>query len=153
MTALKRKPIDVLSLDVRTPVGIMSFPQGMLDANVRQKLGPDFPVRRVGKVYFSWGTAATEDLAKQVFSEIDSQSQWACKHCNAKNSRLVDSCHGCQRERVEDDSAKNNKRTKVRVALPKSKEAQEVRKKMHARLRAQYQKQLESLEDNLSGVL
>ncbi len=150
---LKRKPIEVLSLDVRYPVTLMSFPSGTIDMNVRQKLGPDFPLRRLGKVYFAWGQAVSDEAAKQVFSDIDEKSLWVCKHCDGKNSRLADACGICRRERVEDDTAKSNKRTKVRVALPKSKEAQEVRKKMHARLRAQYQKQLESLDDNMAGVL
>ncbi|CUG86470.1 Hypothetical protein, putative [Bodo saltans] len=152
LPTLKRHPKDVLTLDVRAGITFMALSSSNLSGAERQRLGPDFPSRRLAKVALHWGADATEEKAVEVFNAIDKECQWTCGGCAKENSRLADQCIECKKDRVEDEDANKNRKVKVIAVLPKSKEAQEFRKKMHARLRSQYQKQLEALDSNFNGM-
>lgn len=152
LPTLKRHPKDVLTLDVRAGLTFMSLTSANLSGAERQRLGPDFPSRRLAKVSLHWGADATEEKATEVFRAIDKECQWTCGACAKENSRLANQCSECKRDRVEDLDANKNRKAKVIAVLPKSKEAQEFRKKMHARLRSQYQRQLEALDANFNGM-
>jgi len=143
----------MIALDVRNEVLVFSYPPNALNPQLRQKLGPEWPQRRIRKFAVHWGEAATKEQAMELFSRTDDELKWRCRKCQARVSQLLDQCTECQTGRVDDDASKTKKVAKVAVAMPKSKEAQDVRKKMHARLRSQYQKQLDALEENFAKAL
>ncbi len=60
----------------------------------------------------------------------------------------------CRRERF-DKNETNERKAKVLAVTSRSREATELRRKLHAKLRSQYQRQLEELEDTtkLSALL
>eukprot|EP00742_Colponemidia_sp_Colp-10_P010551 GILJ01011596.1.p1 GENE.GILJ01011596.1~~GILJ01011596.1.p1 ORF type:complete len:2102 (+),score=514.71 GILJ01011596.1:908-6307(+) len=137
---------EILALDVRNPVSIAHFDAETMP-NTISIFGPDYPSRNVSSMRLHWGNSATPEIAKTVFERLDKACQWECKKCGTFNSRLLDACRTCNTERVEDASAKVNKRAKIRVAHHQSKEVTDLRSRMHARLKAQMQKQLDELED------
>eukprot|EP00657_Telonema_sp_P-1_P010766 TRINITY_DN534_c0_g1_i4.p3 TRINITY_DN534_c0_g1~~TRINITY_DN534_c0_g1_i4.p3 ORF type:complete len:124 (-),score=68.03 TRINITY_DN534_c0_g1_i4:185-556(-) len=96
-----------------------------------------------------WGNTATQATAKDLFEKRDKVFVWDCERCGASgNSRLLDCCKVCGVDWRDDGSAdKTGKSEKVRVALPTSREAKDLKGKLNARLKAQYQKQLDELDD------
>jgi len=142
---LRRTAGEVLAFDVRGGVAVM--PMNTDEVNrFRSKYGPNFPIRRVAKVELAWDKEGTPERAKSTFEAIDKATTWRCPECHTDSSRLLDACVECKRERYW--SAKDEeKKTKVRSVLPRSKEANELRRKLHAKLRSQYQKQLEQYDD------
>jgi hypothetical protein len=145
LKTLKRTAVDCMALDVRNPITTLPFKNDEA-TRLRSKYGAHFPVRRLAKCEIAWDKEATPERAKRTFEEIDKATVWRCVHCATDNSRLADACSSCRRERFE-TAKEDDKKTKVRSVLPRSKEANELRRKLHAKLRSQYQKQLEQYDD------
>ena len=144
--SLKRDVGEVLALDVRNALSIFPF-CGRNISQLRAKYGASLPQRRLAKLIVSWDDEASSDNAKKIFGELDEASRWICPHCGAKTSRLQDDCSGCKKPHFETAGKGDGIKLKMHAVMPKSREATDFRKKMHARLRQQYQKQLEALED------
>jgi hypothetical protein len=136
-----------MAYDVRNSVAIMPH----CSDSIRRPKFAGFPLRQVATVEFAWGADATTARAGEVFEKIDADAMWRCAECTKQNSRLKESCGMCGRDRVESED-QSDRKAKVRVVLPKSKEAADLRRKLHAKLRSQYQKQLEAFDD-LSTLL
>ena len=142
---LKRTAADCMAIDVRNPISVFPFRSDDVTRH-RSKYGPNFPIRRLALAEFAWGAESTPERAMKTYTDIDATTMWKCVDCSVENSRLKDICTGCKRERFE-TTKEEEKKTKVRSVLPRSKEATELRRKLHAKLRSQYQKQLEQFDD------
>lgn len=150
---LKRTAAQVLALDVRNPLSVLMLAGNPLSNAERQRLGPSCPKRFVARMSLHWGAEeVSAEGAAKYFEAVDGESYWICPGCAQQNSRLKDQCTACQRDRVEDVDPNKQRKLKVKAVMPKSKDAQEVRKKMHARLRSQYQKQLEQIDNEWSNM-
>lgn len=148
---LKLTPQQILALDVRNPISVFFFDAEEI-ANRMSIFGPEYPKRNLSTIHLHWGGGAKPETAAELFKKLDGTHRWQCKRCGVQNSRLLDACSGCGLERVEDASTKVSRKAKIRVGHQQSKEVTDLRTRMHARLKAQMQKQLDDIEE-LNGLL
>jgi len=87
------------------------------------------------------------EAIESYHSIIDLDTAWDCKECSKKNSRQLDACEKCKVPRVVRKSKQDSSQTKFRAALPTSRESQTVRSKLQGKLRAQYQRELDVLDE------
>ena len=140
-------------LNTNTPLMVMhSEVSAEVARQTIQYLGPTFPHRIVNWMRLDW----TNDLpVEEVIAwhvAIDEHYKWPCRDCKALNSRLVDVCTECKAPRIEKKKLGDDKLGKFRSALPRSREAQATRQKLQGRLRMQYQKQLDVLDEGNDAV-
>ena len=144
---------QAVALDVRLPVAVLPF-FGEDVTSLQSKYGAVFPQRKISFMQVAWGAEATVEKAKDMHRKVDEVTQWVCAGCKEKNARNRINCRTCRRERF-DQASGTDRKAKIRAVTSNSREATELRRKLHARLRTQYQRQLEELEDvtKLSAML
>ena len=115
----------------------------------KAQLGPvgnQFPARVVNWIRVDWSGLSVEEV-KAWHQGVDAETAWECTGCKTRNSRLLEQCGKCKQQRVSKKSKSSEKQGKFRSAAPKSRESAMVRNKLQAKLRAQYQKELDVLDE------
>ena len=148
INARRRLVQTALSFDITTPLTLMhaDVSADMLRAT-SQFLGHDFPVRTFTWIRFDWDPNLRPEEVAALHASIDASTLWDCRGCSTANSRLVDICVKCKEPRFPKKGKTEAVQGKFRASMPKSQDAQMVRQKIQNRLRAQYQRELDTAEE------
>ena len=140
-----------MRIDVREPITVLPF-NDPAAATHRQKFGSTFPNRYVSEVEIGWKKGCgAEAAAVKKFHDLDNKTKWVCSDCETHNTRLTDICKECGKDRFF-VAGKILVREKIRAVTHRSKEAGDLRKRLHAKLRQQCQKQLEQMDEQSANV-
>jgi len=112
--------------------------------------GSTFPRRLLGHFEVSWRKPDFNAVIAQHVI-MDSVRNWRCRLCKCPNTRQVDTCTSCGESRAEKKGARETTQGKVKAVFLRSREAQAVRRKVQNKLRSQYQRLLDSYDNQSNG--
>lgn len=142
-----------MHLDAMTPLTLMASD---VSADVARQslqfLGAGFPQRLMTWMRLDWTPDVAVEDVMAWHAAIDDHHKWTCRECRAMNTRLVDICSECKAPRVAKKTVDDGRQSKFRSALPRSRESQAVRNKLQGKLRQQYQKQLDVLDEGGDAI-